>query len=110
MAMPFLRHLPARSLKNVFQGASPWSTATLDNSASGTIKSPANWEAPQMKIVGVAIILALACAALWAQATSQIQGIVLDSSGAVVPGRSQSDSNRHRSRPYGYQRRGWALR
>jgi hypothetical protein len=39
-----------------------------------------------MKTVRVAIVLGLACAALWAQATSQIQGIVLDSSGAVVPG------------------------
>src|SRR5438552_1633041 len=39
-----------------------------------------------MKILRLAIVLGLACVTLWAQATSQIQGIVLDSSGAVVPG------------------------
>src|SRR5438128_2363788 len=39
-----------------------------------------------MKVFRMAIVLGLACAAVWAQATSQIQGIVLDSSGAVVPG------------------------
>src|SRR5215475_15146106 len=39
-----------------------------------------------MKAIRLFIVLAFACAVAWAQATSQIQGIVQDSSGAVVPG------------------------
>jgi len=39
-----------------------------------------------MKTVRLSIVMAFACALAWAQATSQIQGIVQDTSGAVVPG------------------------
>ena len=39
-----------------------------------------------MKTIRFAIVFGLACLTLWAQATSQIQGIVQDSSGVVVPG------------------------
>src|SRR5262245_36918857 len=39
-----------------------------------------------MRTVQFVIIFALACIAAWAQATSQIQGIVQDTSSAVVPG------------------------
>ena len=38
------------------------------------------------KTVSLSLVLAFACALVWAQATSQIQGIVLDTSGAVIPG------------------------
>src|SRR5437016_13624614 len=39
-----------------------------------------------MRIIRVAIVLAFACVNVWAQATSQIQGIVQDTTGAVIPG------------------------
>ena len=39
-----------------------------------------------MRVIRLAIVFVFSTALLWAQATSQIQGIVLDSSGAVVPG------------------------
>jgi hypothetical protein len=39
-----------------------------------------------MTVVRLAIVFGLACAVVWAQATSQIQGTVQDSSGAVLPG------------------------
>ena len=39
-----------------------------------------------MRTALLIIVFAFACVALWAQATSRIQGIVQDSSGAVVPG------------------------
>ena len=39
-----------------------------------------------MKILYTAIIVRFACGIVWAQATSQIQGIMQDSSGAVIPG------------------------
>ena len=39
-----------------------------------------------MKAIYIAIVLVLACAVVWAQATSQIQGVVLETSGAVIPG------------------------
>jgi hypothetical protein len=39
-----------------------------------------------MQTVRLTIVIVLACVSLWAQATSQIQGIIQDSSGAVVPG------------------------
>ena len=39
-----------------------------------------------MKTIRVAILFALACAGVWAQGISQIQGIVRDASGSAVPG------------------------
>ncbi len=39
-----------------------------------------------MKTATFALLFSLACAALWAQGTSQIQGIVSDATGAAVPG------------------------
>ncbi len=39
-----------------------------------------------MKMLRFAFVFALSCAALFAQATSQIQGVVRDSSGSPVPG------------------------
>lgn len=39
-----------------------------------------------MKLLRVAIFCALCCASLYAQATSQIQGVVQDASGSAVPG------------------------
>src|SRR5436190_343993 len=39
-----------------------------------------------MKGIRLAIVLVFACAVVWAQATSQIQGIVQDSTAAVIPG------------------------
>jgi len=38
------------------------------------------------RIVGVIMCAMLACAAAWAQSTAQIQGVVRDASGSVVPG------------------------
>ena len=38
-----------------------------------------------MKATRLAICLVISCAALWGQATSQIQGIVTDASGSAVP-------------------------
>ena len=39
-----------------------------------------------MKTVGLTIAFVLGCASVWAQATSQIQGIVKDESGSAIPG------------------------
>ncbi len=39
-----------------------------------------------MKILRFACVFALSCAALFAQATSQIQGVVNDASGSAIPG------------------------
>jgi hypothetical protein len=39
-----------------------------------------------MKIVRLVGVFACACAVVWAQATSQIQGTVEDTTGAVIPG------------------------
>jgi hypothetical protein len=39
-----------------------------------------------MRIIRFAVVFAFACAIAWAQATSQIQGTVEDTSGAVIPG------------------------
>ncbi len=39
-----------------------------------------------MQATRIAFCIALGCASLWAQATSQIQGIITDASGAAVPG------------------------
>jgi hypothetical protein len=39
-----------------------------------------------MKAIRLAIVFAFGCALVWAQATSQIQGTVQDSTGAVIPG------------------------
>src|SRR5262245_40287895 len=38
------------------------------------------------RLTGVVFISVLACAAVWAQATAQINGSVKDQSGAVLPG------------------------
>src|ERR1700683_3984827 len=40
----------------------------------------------QMKMLRHAFLSALCCAGLYAQATSQIQGVVRDASGSAVPG------------------------
>ena len=39
-----------------------------------------------MRVIRLAIVFVFSTALLWAQATSQIQGIVQDTSGAVIPG------------------------
>ena len=39
-----------------------------------------------MKMIRLGILSILACLSVWAQATSQIQGVVQDASGAAVPG------------------------
>jgi hypothetical protein len=39
-----------------------------------------------MRMLGIAFLLALSCAGLFAQATSQIQGVVKDASGSAVSG------------------------
>src|SRR5665213_1292336 len=50
-----------------------------------------------MKTIRIGILFALACASAWAQATSQIQGVVQDATGAAVPGAevkaTQTDTN-----------------
>src|SRR5207247_1773330 len=40
----------------------------------------------RMRVIRLAIVFVFSTAILWAQATSQIQGIVQDTSGAVIPG------------------------
>ena len=39
-----------------------------------------------MKAIHFVTVFAFACAVVWAQAISQIQGVVEDSSGAAIPG------------------------
>src|SRR5262249_46153982 len=39
-----------------------------------------------MKVISLAIVLALSSIAVWAQGTSQIQGVVKDPTGAVIGG------------------------
>ena len=39
-----------------------------------------------MKATRIALLFVLACACAWGQATSQIQGVVTDATGAAVPG------------------------
>src|SRR5277367_2089429 len=39
-----------------------------------------------MKATRLALGFALSCACAWAQATSQIQGVVTDATGAAIPG------------------------
>jgi hypothetical protein len=54
-----------------------------------------------MKMFRTAFLLVLVCTGLWAQATSQIQGVVQDASGSAVPGAdvkaTQTDTNFVRS-------------
>src|SRR5690348_632226 len=44
------------------------------------------WEVLQMKAILISIALGLSSIAVWAQGTSQIQGVVKDTSGAVIGG------------------------
>src|SRR5665213_1477378 len=50
-----------------------------------------------MKTIRIGFLFVLACASAWAQATSQIQGVVQDATGAAVPGAevkaTQTDTN-----------------
>src|ERR1700749_4219744 len=54
-----------------------------------------------MKATSLALVLALGCACAWGQATSQIQGVVTDATGAAIPGAdvraTQTDTSTVRS-------------
>ena len=54
-----------------------------------------------MKATSLALSIALSCACAWGQATSQIQGVVTDATGAAVPGAdvkaTQTDTSTVRS-------------